>query len=145
MCLRGASAIQTLLESRPDLDVRVFVIWEPVIVTDIAPPTSGTLARIPDARVAQFWDEGRVVSAEIVRSVRADPARYGLADELDDDTIVWDTVVLIPPAAAMGGRVSGARVLRVPGRHRHRRVDRGSQRARVRPQARRPGCDPSTP
>jgi hypothetical protein len=97
MCLRGASAVQKLLESRPDLDVRVFVIWEPVIVTDIAPPTSGALARIPDARVAQFWDEGRVVSADIVRSVRADPARYGFTDELYDDTIIWDTVLLIEP------------------------------------------------
>ena len=97
MCLRGASAVQKLLESRPELDVRVFVIWEPVIVTDIAPPTSGTLARIPDGRVAQFWDEDRVVSADIVRSVRADPARYGFTDELYDDTIVWDTVLLFPP------------------------------------------------
>ena len=99
MCLRGASAIQKLLDSQPDPQLRVFVIWEPVIVTDVAPPTSGTLARVHDARAAQFWDEDRVVSAEIVRSVRNDPGRYRFTEPLYEDTIVWDTVLLIPPGA----------------------------------------------
>lgn len=95
--MRGASAVQRILEARPELAVRVFVVWEPVIATDVAPPTTSTLRRIHDCRAAQFWDHDRVLSKVIVRSVLAAPDRYGLADEVYEDSIVWDTVALFPP------------------------------------------------
>ena len=96
MCLRGASAVQEILDSLRELRVRVFVVWEPVIATDVAPPTTSTLARINDRRAVQYWDHDRVLSADIVRSVMAAPSRYGLADELYGDSIVWDTVAVFP-------------------------------------------------
>ena len=74
------------MDARPDLRVRVFVVWEPVIVTDIAPPTTATLARIHDRRAAQYWDRDLALSTEIVRWGR-----------LEAGTIVWDTVALFPP------------------------------------------------
>lgn len=75
----------------------MFVVWEPVIATDVAPPTTGTLKRIHDRRVVQFWDHDRVLSADIVNSVLAAPDRYGLADQVYADSIVWDAVALFPP------------------------------------------------
>ncbi len=75
----------------------MFVVWEPVIATDVAPPTTGTLKRIHDRRVVQFWDHDRVLSAHIVNSVLAAPDRYGMEDEVYPDSIVWDTVALFPP------------------------------------------------
>lgn len=95
--MRGASAIQKLLDSRPELDARVLVVWEPVIATDIAPPTTGMLARIHDARAAQYWDPDRLLSTHIVRSVLAGPERYRFAGDVYEDSIVWDTVMLFPP------------------------------------------------
>jgi hypothetical protein len=76
----------------------VFVVWEPVIATDVAPPTTGTLARVHDGRAAQYWDHDRALSAEIVRSVLADPGRYRLDGELETGSIVWDTVAVFPPS-----------------------------------------------
>ena len=96
VCLRGASAVQEILNSRGGLRVRVFVVWEPVIATDLAPPTTGTLARIHDRRAVQYWDHDRALSADIVRSVLADPDRYGL-EKVEAGSIVWDTVAVFPP------------------------------------------------
>ena len=61
-CLRGASAVQRLIGHDPAAKVRVLVVWEPVIFTDIAPPTNFALSRISDARAAQFWDAGHAMS-----------------------------------------------------------------------------------
>lgn len=86
------------MEARPELAVRAFIVWEPVIATDLAPPTSRTLARVHDRRAAQYWDHDRALSAEIVRSVLADPGRYRLGDELEAGSIVWDAVAVFPPS-----------------------------------------------
>ena len=75
----------------------MFVVWEPVIATDVAPPTTGTLQRVHDLRAVQFWDHDRVLSAEIVKSVLAAPERYSLADPVYSDSIVWDAVAVFPP------------------------------------------------
>jgi hypothetical protein len=85
------------LEARPGLAVRAFIVWEPVLATDLAPPTSKTLARVHDRRAVQYWDPDRALSTEIVRSVLADPDRYRLDDELEAGSIVWDTVAVFPP------------------------------------------------
>ena len=68
-----------------------------MIATDLAPPTTNTLARIHDPRAVQYWDHDRALSTDIVRSVLASPDRYGLEEKLDADSIVWDTVALFPP------------------------------------------------
>jgi hypothetical protein len=78
-----------------------------VIVTDVAPPTSASLARLPDVRVVQYWDRDHVVSADIVRAVRASPDRYALGEGIDAGTLVWDTVVVFPPGARWEITVDG--------------------------------------
>jgi len=97
--VRGASALQEALTEKAKLPLRVFVVWEPVLVTDIAPPTTRTLGLIHDSRAAQYWDRERVLSEDIVRALRADPSRYPVGDELekvDEETIVWDFIALFP-------------------------------------------------
>ncbi len=64
-------------------DVRVFVIWEPVLVTDFTAPSRGALARIPDLRVAQYWDRNRALSH--------------LLGEHDRPSIVWDYIAVYAP------------------------------------------------
>ena len=94
--MRGASAIQDVLADMPTLPLRVFVVWEPVIVTDIAAPTSNRLSLVHDPRAIQYWDRGKALSKDIMRAVRADPARYSVPKDIDEHSVVWDVVALFP-------------------------------------------------
>jgi hypothetical protein len=64
-------------------DVRVFVIWEPVLPTDFVAPSTAALARIPDARAAQYWDRKRALSH--------------LLGEHNNSTVVWDYIAVYAP------------------------------------------------
>ena len=84
-------------EFRSEASLSVLVVWEPVLPTDVAPPTTATLGLLHDPRAMQYWDAGRAVSADIVRSMTASPARYGVDEhEIAPDTVVWDAVAVFP-------------------------------------------------
>jgi hypothetical protein len=100
--VRGSSALQRALESAPGAKATVLVIWEPVILTDRGPPSARKRARLADPRVTQYWDEGLLLSQEIVRTIRADRTWLeagGLIDfDVDeDDAVAWDVVAVFPP------------------------------------------------
>jgi len=65
--------------------VRVFVVWEPVLPTDWTSPSTPTLRRIADSRVAQFWDKGRLISRSM--------------GEHDRRSVVWDFIAVYGPGA----------------------------------------------
>ena len=83
--------------------MRVFVIWEPVLPSDLFAPSSSSLKRISDTRVSQYWDKPRLVSHSM--------------GETDHDSISWDHVTVYAPgklwdksppeAAYSGGPVVG--------------------------------------
>jgi hypothetical protein len=83
VCLQGASAIQKLLDERHDPRMRVFVIWEPVLPTDLAAPSTMTLKRVSDTRASQYWDKEHLVSK--------------LLGERDSESVVWDYVAVYQP------------------------------------------------
>lgn len=90
-----------MLRDFRDPNLRVFVVWEPVLFTDWHAPGAGAVGRVPDIRVKQFWDKPRTLS----RAIRP-------------DHIVWDYVALFPPgvrwdAAFPAPQFSGAPVVRV--------------------------------
>ena len=62
----------------------MLVIWEPVLPTDVVPPSSMTLKRISDGRVSQYWDKERLLSHAM--------------GERDRRTIVWDYIGIYEPA-----------------------------------------------
>ncbi len=93
--MQGASALQSVLSKSPG-ELDVFVVWEPVLPRDVRPPSSGTMARVPDPRVTQWWDPQRRVSAELQR-VGVRPS----------GGVVWD-VVLVFDAGAVWGEVPPA-------------------------------------
>jgi len=90
--VRGASALQDLLRKSPDPSLSVFVVWEPVIWSDLTPPLTSVLMHVSDRRAAQFWDRERLVSAGLLRVIEAD----------EDDSVVWDCVAIYPPGARWG-------------------------------------------
>jgi hypothetical protein len=61
----------------------VFVVWEPVLPTDLRAPSTATLKRLSDPRVSQYWDKQHVVSR--------------LLGERDHSSIVWDYVAVYQP------------------------------------------------
>jgi hypothetical protein len=81
--LQGASATGQLLREITSQDVRVFVIWEPVLPTDFVAPSTAALGRIPDARAAQYWDSKRTLSH--------------LLGESNRSTVVWDYIAVYAP------------------------------------------------
>jgi hypothetical protein len=93
------------LEDYRDAPVRVLVVWEPILASDIAPPTTGTLARIADRRAMQFWDEHRVASQEIARAIAAGQTRLplGYRHPLRSDTTIWDFVAVFPAGSRWDG------------------------------------------
>ena len=89
--MRGASALDAALGRLPSDQIRVLAIWEPVIATDVAPPTNRVLARLDDARAQQYWDPELAVSRAIVASLPREK-REELLGTPDDEAIVWDVV-----------------------------------------------------
>jgi hypothetical protein len=81
--VRGASALESLLESQTDSHLSVFVIWEPVLATDLSAPSTITLRRIRDSRVKQYWDSNRVLSHAM--------------GEHDRPSVVWDYIAVYKP------------------------------------------------
>ena len=96
--MRGASALQDMLDGLEGKGLRLLVVWEPVIFTDLAPPTTGVLARIADARAVQYWDRSRLLSSFLVKSSPPGPPD-GTHEALEEDSIVWDHVMIFPPGA----------------------------------------------
>ena len=81
--MRGASALESLLEAQRDPHLRAFVIWEPVLATDLTAPSTITLRRLNDPRVAQYWDRNRVLSH--------------VMGERDRSSVVWDYIAVYKP------------------------------------------------
>jgi len=81
--LQGASAIERLFEEPRDRRIQVFVIWEPVLPTDLAAPSTMTLKRISDTRASQYWDKEHLISK--------------LIGERDRESVVWDYVAVYQP------------------------------------------------
>ena len=73
--------MQKILEQYPGGRLRVILVWEPVVSTDIAPPTTHALRRLSDPRASQLWDRELSLS----RSMRG-----------ADDEVVWDYVAAFP-------------------------------------------------
>jgi hypothetical protein len=77
------------LEGHREGKLRVFVVWEPVLPTDWASPSTFTMKRMADSRVQQYWDKPRVLSRAM--------------GEHDRDSIVWDWVGVYSPEAEWNG------------------------------------------
>ena len=81
--MQGASATGQLLREIDGKDVRVFVVWEQVLATDLTAPSTAALARVPDLRATQYWDRKRDLSH--------------LMGERNRSTVVWDYVAVYAP------------------------------------------------
>lgn len=100
--MRGASALQGLLEELPDRRLRVFVVWEPVLPTDKGPPKASVVSRMKDARIEQYWDPGRLLSGRILAASHTDSVFAIFSGQLQ---AAWDLAAVYPPGAMWKGGV----------------------------------------
>lgn len=95
--MRGASALGAVLDKLPAARIRVFVIWEPVISTDVHPPTAEVRAPVADPRVTEYWDEGLWMSPRFVERARLTAEAAGTTPVIAAGEIAWDFVARFPP------------------------------------------------
>lgn len=94
--MRGASAVQEPLEKIPDSRLRVLVVWEPILWTDLKKPSGSILARLSDLRVVQFWDHDHLVAQTLRESLPKEKGT-GINPDPLSDPILWDVVGIYPP------------------------------------------------
>src|SRR6266849_6741261 len=90
--------------------VRVFAVWEPILPTDFTAPSSGTLGRLSDARVRQFWDNQHALAKLVAISHDAQTkprccTRSG---------ILWDLIAVYPGQTSRSDRLRPAVVFDGP-------------------------------
>jgi hypothetical protein len=68
------------LDGQHDSNLKVFVVWEPVLPTDFFAPSTRTLGRLADRRASQYWDKGHLISH--------------LLGEHDEASAIWDYVAV---------------------------------------------------
>ena len=102
--MRGASALEKVLEEERDSEIRAFVVWEPVLWTDLGPPSTRRLASVSDTRVTQYWDPEQLVSSRVISSAWA--AKEGLFTQgagARAKVVAWDLILLFPPGSCGRG------------------------------------------
>jgi hypothetical protein len=99
--VRGASALGELLARYPTAKVRVLVVWQPVIETDLGPPAPEVRAPLArDPRVVELWDPDRWMSPRVVARFAAVARAVGTASPFADDAVAWDFVAAFATDAA---------------------------------------------
>ena len=85
--------------------MRIFVVWEPILSTDWAPPTTFALSRIPDTRAQQYWDPEHLVAKRLATDRRAPQPEEECCER---SGILWDLVAVYPKGAKWEERMPTA-------------------------------------
>jgi hypothetical protein len=80
----------------PNVPVTVFAVWEPMLPTDVSAPTTGTLARLSDRRVRQFYDADHLLAKRLKADARPPQPDPDCCTQKD---VFWDLMAIYPPGA----------------------------------------------
>lgn len=101
-CLKGASGIERLLARHGDYPLVVYNVWQPVLPTDWGKPGTGTLARLSNPRVRQFWDGDRLLARAVEYSSEGRELQPNCCFERG---LWWDFIAVYPPGAQWTDRL----------------------------------------
>ena len=82
-----------MLEQNPNPHIRVFAVWEPILLTDYSSPSAGVLARLSDPRVEQYWDKNHLFAEQLAHRLKSDPD-HPRPRCCDESGIDWDEVAV---------------------------------------------------
>jgi hypothetical protein len=99
-----------LLDQHPEAKVTVFAVWEPILPTDWIPPTTGTLGRLSDRRVTQFWDRDHALARAMAES-RNGQRQPGCCTRAGT---LWDLIAVYPAGAEWGETLPPATLFNGP-------------------------------
>jgi hypothetical protein len=91
-----------VLQSNPSANLKVLVVWEPVLATDWGNPSPSLTAMIPDGRAIHFWDRGRRLSAMMGGPANLSALAHNEKVGFRMKDIIWDTALVFPPSAKWG-------------------------------------------
>jgi hypothetical protein len=91
-----------VLRANPGAQVRVFVIWEPVLSTDWGTPSPTITANVPDPRAMHFWDPEHRLSAAYGDAPQLErlAAIRNVSFRMKD--VIWDAALVYPPGTKWG-------------------------------------------
>jgi hypothetical protein len=94
-CLSSAWVVEKyVLDPSSEDDLRVYVVWGPMMGGETEQDAREATARMSDPRVAHFWTAAQVVAAQ-----------FGRAIALPERELGWDTFQLFAPGATWGESV----------------------------------------
>jgi len=99
--------VQALLDRHQPEKVRVFTVWEPILLTDVVAPISAVLRRMPDLRVQQFWDRGHAVSDRMKKDARPPQPQQDCCERRG---YLWDLAAVYPAGALWTDRLPTATI-----------------------------------
>ena len=80
----------------------MFVVWEPVLLTDWRRPGESQTSYVPDPRAAHLWDLNRRLSAMYGGSTRIDAIAETRQKAFRMKDVVWDVALVYPPGIRWG-------------------------------------------
>ena len=83
----------------------MFAVWEPMLLTDWAAPTTIVLHRMRDLRTRQYWDENHLLAIRMAKDARPpQPAQ----DCCTRNEILWDLAAVYPKGVRWTDRIPAA-------------------------------------
>jgi hypothetical protein len=104
--------VDTLLKRHPEADVRVFAVWLPILPTDVSPPISFVLRRLPDRRVQQYWDPQHLITTQLRADARPPQPEQDCC--MWRKKTLWDLVAVYPKTVTWADRIPAATLFNGP-------------------------------
>ncbi len=90
------------MRGKTGANVRVFVVWEPVLATDWETPSAALTANVPDGRARHYWDHDHRLSAALGGVGRVDTASAQRRIAFKMTKVIWDAAFVYPPGVEWG-------------------------------------------
>jgi hypothetical protein len=93
-----------VLRKYPAEDIRVFVIWEPVLPTDWSRPDASITSNVADNRALHYWDYTHRLSGMYGDAVNAAKLAASSTISFRMKDVIWDAALVYPPGARWGAQ-----------------------------------------
>ena len=91
--------------------VRVFTVWQPMLPTDWAAPSSSALRRLSDRRVRQYWDPNHLLASRMKQDARTPQP---VQECCTRSGILWDLAAVYRPGSIWSDQMPPATVFNGP-------------------------------